>query len=133
MTVGKPAQAKPMKQRFWKSKPALYGAGLLTGVVNGLFGAGGGMLGVVVLERMQGLEKDRAHATALIVMLPLSVVSLIVYLLRGALEWSVAPWVALGLVPGSIFGAKILGKLKGVWINRIFCILMLAAGVRLFL
>ncbi len=122
-----------MKMKWKKSKFSLYAAGLLTGVVNGLFGAGGGMLGVVVLERMQGLSREKAHATALIVMLPLSIVSIIVYLLRGTLEWNIAPWVALGLVPGSFLGAKLLGRLKGVWINRLFCILMLAAGLRLFL
>lgn len=113
------------------NRAKLYLAGIVTGIVNGLFGAGGGMLAVPILERMQGLEKDRAHATALIVMLPLSIVSLVVYLLRDALSWDIAGWVALGLVPGSLLGARLLGKLNAVWINRLFCLLMLAAGVRL--
>lgn len=106
-------------------------ANICTGVANGLFGAGGGMLAVVVLERMHELETEKAHATALMVMLPLSVVSLAVYLFRGTLEWGNVPFVVIGMLPGSFLGAKLLGKLKSVWIDRIFCILMFIAGFRL--
>ncbi len=119
-----------MKQKQKQKIPLLL-AGAATGLINGLFGSGGGLLAVVILERIQGLNKSEAHATALIVMLPLTVVSIGVYWLRGILEWNAAPFVALGLVPASIFGAKLLGRLRGVWINRLFCVLMLAAGLRL--
>lgn len=104
-----------------------------TGIVNGLFGAGGGMIAVVVLERLIQLETQKAHATALIIMLPLSIVSVAVYFLRGAMALDNLLYVALGMLPGSFLGAKLLGKLKSVWVDRIFCILMLAAGVRLIL
>lgn len=102
-----------------------------TGLANGLFGSGGGMLAVVVLERIHGLETSKAHATALLVMLPLSVVSILVYLLRGAIDWAHVPWVMLGMLPGSFIGAKLLGRLKSIWVDRVFCLLMLAAGLRL--
>ncbi len=102
-----------------------------TGLINGLFGAGGGMLAVVVLERMWDLPCERAHATALMVMLPLSLISIVVYLLRGAVEWTHVPWVALGMLPGSFLGAKLLARLKAIWIDRLFCLLMAAAGIRL--
>ncbi len=36
-----------------------------------------------------------------------------------------------GMLPGSFVGAKLLGKLKSAWIDRIFGILMLVAGLRL--
>ncbi|MDR1620538.1 MAG: sulfite exporter TauE/SafE family protein [Clostridiales bacterium] len=106
-------------------------AALFTGIANGLFGAGGGMLAVVALERQNGLQTDKAHATALVIMLPLTVISTILYLIRGVIVWQNVPFVALGMLPGSLIGAKLLGKLKSVWIDRIFCILMLAAGIRL--
>jgi len=115
---------------FRNHKPILLLAGFFTGIVNGLFGAGGGMLGVVALERLQGLKEDEAHATALIVMLPLTLVSITVYLIKGGVEWNIVPWAALGLLPGSFLGAKLLGNLRGVWINRLFCLVMLIAGLR---
>lgn len=86
---------------------------------------------MVVLERLQGLTTERAHATALMVMLPLTVISITVYLLRGSIEWGNVPWVALGMLPGSFIGAKLLGRLKSIWIDRVFCLLMLIAGARL--
>lgn len=114
-----------------KSKIKFTLAAILTGVINGLFGSGGGMLAVVVLERLHKLETGRAHATALIVMLPLTIISIAVYMLRGAIEWANIPVVALGMLPGSLIGAKLLKKLNSLWVDRLFCLLMLAAGIRL--
>ena len=45
--------------------------GAATGAANGLFGGGGGMIAVPLL-RAQGLEEKRAHATAIAVILPVS-------------------------------------------------------------
>lgn len=120
-----------MQHDFKESKAFLCIAAVCTGITNGLFGAGGGMLAVVVLERLCNLESERAHATALMIMLPLSVVSILVYLLRGTLCWDAVPLTALGMLPGSFLGAKLLGRLHTVWIDRIFSLLMLAAGIRL--
>ncbi len=110
-----------------------YIAAICTGIANGLFGAGGGMLAVVVLERLCKLKSEDAHATALMVMLPLSIVSIVVYLIRGAIQFDFVPIVTLGVLPGSLLGAKLLGKMRSVWIDRLFAVLMLAAGVRLLL
>ena len=103
----------------------------MSGLINGLFGAGGGMIAVVCLMRLAHMEERKAHATALIVMLPLTVISVVLYLLRGAVQWGPVPWVALGLLPGSYLGAKLLGSMNKRWIHRIFCLLMFIAGVRL--
>ena len=45
--------------------------GGVTGLLNGLFGSGGGMVAVPLLEH-GGLEPARAHATSIAVILPLS-------------------------------------------------------------
>ena len=57
-----------------KKKKYLFAlCGLFSGLVNGLFGAGGGLLAVPALERIGGLETQKSHATALLAMLPLSI------------------------------------------------------------
>ncbi len=115
-----------------KKKKYLFAlCGLFSGLVNGLFGAGGGLLAVPTLERIGGLETQKSHATALLAMLPLSIVSIAVYLIRTPFEWESVPFVALGVLPGSFVGARLLGKIPGKWIHRAFCVLMLAAGVRM--
>jgi len=122
-----------MRENVQRADAVIAIAAVCTGVANGLFGAGGGMLAVVVLERLCGLCSEKAHATALLIMLPLSVVSIAVYWLRGALSFDAVWIVTLGMLPGSFLGAKLLGKLRSVWIDRVFAVLMLAAGIRLML
>ena len=58
-------------------------AGLLTGVVNGLFGGGGGMVVVPLMKNMLGYEEKYAHATAILVIAPVCAASLITYLVNG--------------------------------------------------
>ena len=57
--------------------------GAAAGAVNGLFGAGGGMLLLPLLHRLTDLREHEAFACSVCTMLPLSVVSLVVYWLRG--------------------------------------------------
>ena len=47
-----------------RNKKKAVGGGLLLGAVNGLFGGGGGMIGVPVLSDVLGYERKQAHATA---------------------------------------------------------------------
>ena len=103
--------------------------GFATGVCNGIFGAGGGMVAVAALKKFCKMDTKCAHATAISVMLPLTFVSGLVYALNNAVEWEVLLYVAPPLFVGGILGAKLTGRLKSVWLNRIFGALMIAAGV----
>lgn len=110
-----------------------FGLGVVTGLVAGFFGAGGGLVAVELLRRT-GLDDKQAHATSVAVLLPLSAVSGLCYIL-----FSVAPlrtdllWWALpfGLV-GSLVGSRLLLKIKAVWLRRVFGLLMIGAALRLF-
>lgn len=117
-----------MDKRSWLRKGLV---GLVTGFFNGMFGSGGGMVAVFALEKYLAVDTQRAHATALAIMLPLSAVSLVVYVLQAAVPWEPLPFVAPALVLGSFFGAKLLPRINPLWLNRIFSGLMLAAAVRL--
>lgn len=108
-------------------------AGLITGICNGLFGAGGGMVAVFALVALTGYEQARAHATAISIMLPLTAVSALIYVCNSAVDWNAVLYVAPSLTLGSILGAKLTGKLSAKWLNRIFSALMLAAAVWMLL
>jgi len=117
-----------------KTKPSLalqLLVGLLVGFANGLFGAGGGILAVVALELLFAMDSPKAHATALLIMLPLTGVSLIVYLLSGSFDWHILPGAALGMTAGSFAGARLLGRIPRTWLERIFFVLMLFTGARM--
>ena len=105
--------------------------GGLVGAANSLFGGGGGMIAVPLLTKT-GLDEKTAHATAILVILPVSLFSFILYAIRGFYEPSVLVPTAIGVSVGGALGAKLLGKLPTKTVNLIFALLQLLAGVFLF-
>lgn len=109
--------------------------GLVTGFANGLFGSGGGTIVVPAMERFLGVEEHKAHATAIAVILPLSLLSLGIYLWRSSLHsvLMLALWASVGGLGGGLVGARLLNRVSGLWLHRIFGAFMLAAAVRMLL
>ncbi|WMI81348.1 sulfite exporter TauE/SafE family protein [Anaerotignum sp. MB30-C6] len=107
--------------------------GLITGFANGLFGSGGGTIVVPSMERFLGVEEHKAHATAISIILPLSLLSLVIYCWKTDVVWTIALWASLGGVIGGFVGARLLSKISGIWLHRIFGLFMIAAAVRMIL
>lgn len=106
--------------------------GGITGLVNGFFGGGGGMIVVPLLMFLKKMKTKISHATALAVILPVTVASAIVYFSKGKLDWNMFFPVGIGVLAGGGIGAWLLGKITAKWITRIFALVMLAAGIKLF-
>lgn len=105
--------------------------GVAVGAANSLFGGGGGMLAVPLLQKT-GLSEKRAHATAILVILPISLVSFLIYAFRGFCNFQVLIPTAIGVFVGGELGAKLLNKLPVKAVNLSFAALQLLAGVFLF-
>ncbi len=103
--------------------------GAALGAANGVFGGGGGMVAVPLLERL-GHRGAAAHATAIAAVLPASLVSAAVYLWAGLVPWTVLLPVALGVAAGGFFGAKLLPLLPPRLVSLLFAGLMLLAGAK---
>ncbi len=103
--------------------------GVFVGFVNGFLGAGGGMLVVPFLRLIYNQQPKIAHATALLVILPTSLISSLVYIF-GKDVWHSSPLlpVAIGTFVGGILGTFLLSKLKNGYIVCLFSIVMLVAG-----
>ncbi|MCL2300087.1 MAG: TSUP family transporter [Firmicutes bacterium] len=106
--------------------------GALVGVLNGMLGAGGGMLVVPMLKKL-GLEQTRAHATAVAVIFPLSVLSAAAYLLLGHYELAQAAAYLLPGAAGALAGGLLLPKIPAKWLRKLFACFMVWAGIRLML
>ena len=102
--------------------------GSATGGANGLFGGGGGMLAVPLLQKT-GLSVQKAHATAILVILPVSLFSFLLYALNGFYDFSVLIPTALGVTLGGLIGAKLLKLLPMKIISIVFAFLQAFAGV----
>ena len=106
-------------------------AGGLTGAVNGLFGGGGGMVAVPILKNMLGYEEKDAHATAILVIAPVCLVSAITYIVNGYFIPSIVIPAAIGSTAGGMIGALMLAKLPTGIVNAVFIAVMIVAGVRM--
>jgi uncharacterized membrane protein YfcA len=109
------------------------GIGVVTGVLNGLFGSGGGTVAVPAMEKFLGIEDKKAHATAIAVILPLSVVSLFIYGRSVSVDFKTVAAVSIGGVFGGYVGAVFLNKISGKWLHIIFGGFMIAAAMRMIL
>ena len=105
--------------------------GVAVGAANSLFGGGGGMIAVPMLTQ-SGMSEKRAHATAILLILPVSIVSFLFYAFRGLYDFSVLIPTAIGVSVGGALGAKLLGKMPVKTVNLLFAFLQAAAGIFLF-
>ena len=102
--------------------------GMAVGGANSLFGGGGGMLAVPMLRRIGYAEKS-AHATAILVILPVSLFSLILYFINGFADFSVLIPTAIGVTAGGLLGSVLLKKLPSKTVALAFTFLQLIAGM----
>ncbi len=107
--------------------------GVITGTANGLFGSGGGCIVVPSMVHLLDVEEHRAHATAISVILPLTVVSSVYYISKGYADWGLTLKVVLGGLAGGYLGAKLLNVCPDKLLRKIFAVFMAIAGIKMIL
>lgn len=120
---------------FFKQHPRLSAAlcGGAAGVANGMLGAGGGML-LIPLMRLFRLSDDRElFATAIAVMLPISLVTFLIYLCRGSVDVLLALPYCIGGLAGGLLGGLFYRKIPTKWLHRALGVFILWGGIRLLL
>lgn len=116
---------------FIKKRGASVAIGAVGGLMNGLLGAGGGIVIVFYLSRVLGArERNEVFANALAVMLPISLVSLGYYLLSG---YAALGGLAVRLVPvaviGGAIGSFLLVRVKFRFLSGVFSLLVVVSGL----
>lgn len=117
-----------------KIKTAVVGS--LCGAVNGLFGSGGGMIAVPMLKSEFSDKDDenntkKAHAGALAITLPLSIVSLAFYTAHGSLDMKYALRFIPGGIVGAAVGAVFLKKISSGALTKLFAAVMIYFGIKM--
>lgn len=105
-------------------------SGAAAGIVNGLFGAGGGMILVPLLTAITDIEDNEVFPTSVSVILPICIVSL--FLSKNSTNISFAdvlPYL-LGSAAGGILCGFLGRKIPTKWLHRLLGILILWGGVR---
>ena len=109
--------------------------GLAAGVINGLLGAGGGVILVFLLRAALGpkAESRDIYASALITTLPITLVSALRYGGAGALPLGEFLPLALPAIAGGIIGALLLDRIHPKIPRRIFAALVIFSGAVMLL
>ena len=114
----------------------LSATGFLSGIANGLLGAGGGIIVVFALQRAfaeeMGDSKD-VFANALCVMLPVSAISCVLYAEGGNLTTSGMGLYAIPALLGGLLGGFLLGRLRLKSIKKLFAALVVYSGIMLLI
>ncbi len=108
--------------------------GLAGGIVSGLFGIGGGLVIVPGLILLAGFPVAKAAGTSLAaLLLPVGLFGALEYHRAGQVDVRAAAVIAVGLLVGAYFGAKIGTGLPPEIAQRAFGVFLLIVGARLAL
>ena len=105
-------------------------AGLSAGIVNGLFGGGGGMVLVPLLTMLTDLEDDQVFPASVSIILPICLISLVFAWRASPPDWIAALPYLLGSAGGGIVAGFWGKKIPVKWLHRILGVLILWGGVR---
>ncbi len=109
--------------------------GVSAGFVNGFLGAGSG---VILMFAIAALNSDKSEAasrdnfaTVVACVLPLSVVSVVIYVMKGAANEELVGRFALSAVAGGIIGAFLTDRLNTKILRLVFAVVVIIAGVNM--
>ena len=108
-------------------------SGACAGLINGLFGAGGGMVLVPLLIHVGKLEDKKAFSSAICVILPLCVVSIAVYCAKSIFPLSAALLYLIGGRLGGLLGGLLFRRVPAAVLHKLFGIVIIWGGFRLLL
>ena len=117
--------------KFLKKYASSILVGAIAGFINGLLGAGGGIIITFFLSKKLDTEnKNDIFANAVATMLPVSIFSFAAYLIKGyfPLDSSILSLLPAAII-GGVVGAILLTKIKFKILKIVFSILVIISGI----
>ena len=102
------------------------------GFISSFFGTGGGFLRTPILVYGFNFPIQVAVATSIFTLAFYTTAGALTHAALGHVDWfPTFFWAGIGLVAGGQIGARLVTRIKGVWIIRLLLVLVLALGIRL--
>jgi uncharacterized membrane protein YfcA len=108
-----------------------FGLMYIAGLLSGLLGIGSGALKVIAMDRIMGIPFKVSTATSSFMIGVTGVASAAIYLKRGYIHPVIALPVMLGVLSGSMVGARLLPRLPVRTLRRLFAILVGVIAVQM--
>jgi len=129
-----PCVLNPLQGRLRWTLPcarALAFTGVLSGLLSGLLGVGGGFVIIPALNRYTNLDMKSIVATSLAVIALVSTGSVVSASLAGVMHWRVGAPFAVGAVLGLLLARPLAGKLAGPRLQQLFAVTGMGAALLL--
>ena len=107
----------------------------LAGGMNGFLGTGAGIVLVYLLSYLNREKREIKDnfAMAVVLVLPMSAVSLYFYVKGGNVDYELIRISVLPAILGGILGAYLMDKIDKRWLSLIFAALVIYSGFRMVL
>ncbi|HYC23599.1 MAG TPA: sulfite exporter TauE/SafE family protein [Candidatus Bathyarchaeia archaeon] len=125
-----PTQAGPQAYRV-QGVPAGFAMMLVAGTLSGLLGIGSGALKVLALDWAMRLPFKVSTTTSNFMIGVTAAASAGVYLNRGYIDPGLAMPVMLGVLVGSLAGARLLTRLEATALRRVFVLVIVVLGIEM--
>ena len=107
--------------------------GVVVGLVSGVVGIGGGVLFIPALVWLFGMNQHKAQGTSLGALLaPVGIFAFFEYYRKGNADLRIGLLLAAGFVIGGYFGAVGAQHISELWLRRIFAVMLVIVGARMF-
>lgn len=107
--------------------------GIMAGFFSGLIGIGGGVIIVPALIILFGYSQHTAQGTTLALLIPpIGILAVIEYYKKGYVDTKAALIICVGFIIGGYIGGKYSAGLPEQLLRRIFSIVIILIGIRMF-
>jgi uncharacterized protein len=105
----------------------------VAGLASGLLGIGSGVFKVLAMDTVMGMPLKSSSATSNFMIGVTAAASAGIYFSRGDIDPFVAAPVALGVLAGSLLGARVLPRISGLWLRILFFVVIGAIAGQMLL
>lgn len=107
-------------------------AGLVTGILSGLLGIGGGAILVVAAVFFLGVPQHSAQAAAIVAMIPTALVGVVRHHRNRLINYQTGVFLAVGIILGGMIGAYIANMLSEDVLRKLFSAFFALMSVQMF-
>lgn len=107
--------------------------GIISGIISGMFTAGGGLILVPIFVYILKLSEKQSRATSIFCVLPMVVITAIMYSKNNYIDWWLGIKCAIGGIVGGIIGAKLLKKMSSKTLRILFLIFLIYTSIKMII
>ena len=115
---------------FFRKNWGLFLAGFCAGIVNGLLGAGGGMILVPLLTALPGLPENKVFPSSVAIILPICIITLIFIIPGSSYSFIAALPYLFGSLVGGFISWRVGKKIPTTCLHKLLGIFILWGGIR---